>query len=168
MSDNPTANAERDTKAARTAGVSRRRFLGTIGASAAGLATLGVGSARAGDTAGTTGNTNPNGDGRGQNDQRGEDRGQANPQNFGRMFRLPSFAEPSAGLIAALIELGRPGGLLDANDPLDRSPKDLIVDLSLSANNPNNPSHTAGTTFLGQFLDHDLTFDANSRLGVPT
>ena len=38
----------------------------------------------------------------------------------------------------------------------------------LSANNPNNPTHTAGTTFLGQFIDHDITFDATSRLGVPT
>jgi hypothetical protein len=44
----------------------------------------------------------------------------------------------------------------------------LIVDLSLSANNRNNPNHTAGTTFLGQFLEHDVTFDADSRLGQPT
>jgi hypothetical protein len=34
-------------------------------------------------------------------------------------------------------------------------------------NNPNNPTHTAGTTFFGQFLDHDITFDASSPLGVP-
>ena len=27
---------------------------------------------------------------------------------------------------------------------------------------------TAGTTFFGQFLDHDMTFDATSPLGVPT
>ena len=27
---------------------------------------------------------------------------------------------------------------------------------------------TAGTTFLGQFLDHDMTFDTTSPLGVPT
>src|SRR5262249_17219778 len=25
---------------------------------------------------------------------------------------------------------------------------------------------TAGTTFIGQFLDHDITFDISSRLGV--
>ena len=30
---------------------------------------------------------------------------------------------------------------------------------------PNGP---AGTTFLGQFVDHDMTFDASSRLGVAT
>ena len=172
MSDKPLTTDKTDAEVSRTARVSRRRFLGSIGASAAGLATFGVGSARADDSTGTgtgTGTGNPDGTESGQNTQRGEDQGQAaNPNNFGRMFRLPSFAEPSPGLTAALIELGRPGGLLDANDPLDRSPKDLIVDLSLSANNPNNPTHTAGTTFLGQFLDHDMTFDANSRLGVPT
>jgi hypothetical protein len=27
---------------------------------------------------------------------------------------------------------------------------------------------TAGLTFLGQFLDHDLTFDTSSRLGEST
>jgi hypothetical protein len=44
----------------------------------------------------------------------------------------------------------------------------LITDPSLSANNPNNPTHTAGTTFFGQFVDHDITFDTSSPLGVPT
>src|SRR6187549_4160418 len=59
---------------------------------------------------------------------------------FGRMFRLPTFAPQSLKVEAALRELGRPGGLLDAADPLAAGPKALIVDLSLSANNPNNPS----------------------------
>jgi hypothetical protein len=44
----------------------------------------------------------------------------------------------------------------------------LIVDPTLSANNPNNVTHTAGTTFMGQFLDHDMTFDLTSRLARPT
>jgi hypothetical protein len=44
----------------------------------------------------------------------------------------------------------------------------LITDLALSANNQNNPTQTAGTTFFGQFLDHDMTFDVGSPLGVPT
>ena len=35
-------------------------------------------------------------------------------------------------------------------------------------NNPDNATTTAGVTFLGQFLDHDMTFDATSRLGVAT
>jgi hypothetical protein len=90
------------------------------------------------------------------------------PEHFGRIFQLPPFAQQSPKVEAALRELGKPGGLLDANDPLEAGPKQLIVDLSLSANNPNNPNHTAGTTFLGQFLDHDMTFDADSRLAQPT
>src|SRR5437667_10440670 len=88
---------------------------------------------------------------------------------FGRLFpQLPPFAAPSSQLEAALLELGKPGGILDAQDALERGPKDLIVDLTLSLNNPNNPTHTAGTTFMGQFMDHDMTFDLSSRLGVPT
>jgi Animal haem peroxidase len=88
---------------------------------------------------------------------------------FGRMFpELPPFAEPSNELEAALLELGKRGGILDANDDLDRGPVDLIVDLTLSANNPNNGTHTAGTTFMGQFIDHDITFDLTSRLGQAT
>ena len=90
------------------------------------------------------------------------------PEHFGRIFRLPPFAEQSPKVEAALRELGKPGGLLDAADPLSAGPKALIVDPSLSANNPNNPTHTAGTTFFGQFLDHDMTFDASSRLAQAT
>jgi hypothetical protein len=92
----------------------------------------------------------------------------AGAEHFGRMFRLAPFAQRTPKVEAALRELGRSGGLLDAADPLEAGPKALIVDLSLSANNPNNPSQTAGTTFLGQFLDHDVTFDAGSRLGHAT
>ena len=88
---------------------------------------------------------------------------------FGRMFpELPPFAESSNELEAALLELGKRGGILDANDDLDRGPVDLIVDLTRSANNPNNGTHTAGTTFMGQFIDHDITFDLTSRLGQAT
>jgi hypothetical protein len=81
---------------------------------------------------------------------------------------LPPFAESSNELEAALLELGKRGGILDAKDALDRSPVDLIADLTLSANNPNNGTHTAGTTFMGQFIDHDITFDLTSRLGQAT
>jgi heme peroxidase len=88
---------------------------------------------------------------------------------FGRMFPdLEPFATPSARLTSALMDIGRPGGILDADDDLSKGPVLLITDPSLSEGNPNNDSHTAGTTFMGQFLDHDLTFDATSRLGVPT
>lgn len=88
---------------------------------------------------------------------------------FGRLFpELPPFAAASPELEAALLELGKPGGLLDAQDDLARGPVDLIVDPALSLNNPNNSAHTAGTTFMGQFMDHDMTFDLTSRLGEPT
>jgi hypothetical protein len=93
----------------------------------------------------------------------------APPNNFGRMFpRLPAFARPSDALAAALIDIGKPGGILDAKDDLAAGPIQLILDPALSLNNPDNPTHTAGTTFFGQFLDHDCTFDQTSRLGVPT
>lgn len=131
-------------------GVSRRGFLGALGAGAVapGVCALGVGSAAQARTVTTT--------------TLREDR-------FGRIFRdLPPFATPSARLTAALTELGKPGGIMDAKDPLDRGPILLITDPALSVNNPDNPTHTAGTTFFGQFVDHDITFDLGSRLGEPT
>src|SRR5262245_1009598 len=69
---------------------------------------------------------------------------------FGRIFpQLPPFATPSPALQAALQDIGKPGGLLDAKDNLAPGPVALIVDPALSVNNPNNPTHTAGT-FMGQ------------------
>jgi hypothetical protein len=91
------------------------------------------------------------------------------PTTFGRLFRdLPAFAPATERVKDALRALGAPGGLLDAKDDLGKGPVLLITDPSLSANNPNNPTHTAGTTFLGQFIDHDITFDTTSPMGVPT
>ncbi|GAB3407298.1 heme peroxidase family protein [Flindersiella endophytica] len=81
---------------------------------------------------------------------------------------LPSFVEANDRNRAALMDMGRPGGLLDAQDNLGAGPVQLIADPNLSLNNPDNTTHTAGTTFVGQFLDHDLTFDTTSPLGVPT
>src|SRR6266850_4985930 len=89
--------------------------------------------------------------------------------SFGRIFpRLEPFAQPSAELRAALLDIGKPGGILDAKDNLAAGPVLLITDPALSVNNPNNPTQTAGTTFIGQFMDHDMTFDLTSVLGVPT
>jgi hypothetical protein len=86
--------------------------------------------------------------------------------NFGRMFRnLPGFAPPTNAVRDALMELGRAGGILDANDDLAAGPVALIVDPNLSLINRNNPTHTAGVTFFGQFLDHDMTFDLTSPPG---
>jgi hypothetical protein len=80
--------------------VSRRGFLGALGAAGAiapGVCALGVGSVANAQTVTTT--------------TLREDR-------FGRMFRdLPPFATPSAQLTAALTELGKPGGIMDAKDP---------------------------------------------------
>jgi hypothetical protein len=91
------------------------------------------------------------------------------PTTFGRLFPdLPAFAPATQRVKDALVALGAPGGPLDANDDLSKGPKLLITDLGLSVNNPNNPTHSAGTTFLGQFVDHDITFDTASAMGVPT
>ena len=80
---------------------------------------------------------------------------------------LRPFADSSLRLLNALREIGKPRGILDAADDLAAGPIALIVDPALSNNNQNNPTHTAGTTFVGQFLDHDLTFDLTSRLAKP-
>jgi hypothetical protein len=91
------------------------------------------------------------------------------PQHFGRIFpNLEPFAPASKGVSKSLVALAAPGGLLDAQDQLSAGPVKLITDPSLSVNNPDNPSHTAGTTFFGQFVDHDITFDTTSQLGTPT
>jgi hypothetical protein len=128
--------------------LTRRRFLRKLGVGAAGAMTVGSGVLASPELA--------------QAERTRSDR-------FGRLFgELPPFRENSASLRAALQEIGRPGGMLDAHDALDRGPIDLIVDPALSLNNRNNPTHTAGTTFMGQFMDHDMTFDTTSRLAQPT
>ena len=135
-----------------TSNFSRRKFLSAVGKGAVALAApavFGIRSARA--------------------QQARPRRFVISEDRFGRIFpQLPPFAESSSKLEAALLEIGKPGGILDAKDALDRGPVDLIVDLSLSANNQNNDTHTAGTTFMGQFMDHDMTFDLTSRLGQAT
>jgi Animal haem peroxidase len=84
---------------------------------------------------------------------------------FGRMFgKLPPFAADTPTIRAALIDIGKVDGIMDAKDNLAAGPADLITNAALSANNPNNPSLSAGMTFLGQFLDHDMTFDPTSSL----
>ncbi|MEJ3748199.1 heme peroxidase family protein [Actinomycetes bacterium KLBMP 9797] len=95
------------------------------------------------------------------------------PDRFGRMFpNLPSFMSTQnpafERTVSALADFGNGGRRLNANDALGAGPVALIVDPQLSVNNPNNPNQTAGMTFLGQFLDHDMTFDQTSRLSVAT
>jgi Animal haem peroxidase/TAT (twin-arginine translocation) pathway signal sequence len=97
--------------------------------------------------------------------------------DFGRMFpSLRPFVEANDKVRAALTEIGKPGGILDAKDNLAAGPKALILDPTVNGNptatdpygsNPDNPTMTAGSTFIGQFTDHDITFDQTSQLGVP-
>ena len=74
---------------------------------------------------------------------------------FGRMFPNldPFFRENTPALQAALRDIGKPGGILDARDELgdgdEAAASALIVNPALSANNPNNLAQTAGTTFIG-------------------
>jgi Animal haem peroxidase/TAT (twin-arginine translocation) pathway signal sequence len=103
----------------------------------------------------------------------------SSPADFGRMFPdLPPFADPDDAVRAALVEAGAPGGILDAKDHLEAGGKALIVDPTVNGNpiagnldtygtNPDNTTMTAGSTFVGQFVDHDITFDQTSKLGVP-
>lgn len=90
------------------------------------------------------------------------------PDRFGRMFERHDIGRGNGDeMREALTELSRPGGILDANDPLEVGPIRLITEPELSPNNTDNPTITAGNTFVGQFLDHDLTRDGGSRLGRP-
>ena len=90
---------------------------------------------------------------------------------FGRMFNRPAFARDSPQLRQALLTIGEPGGMLDARDDLfgpRGGPVTLITDPALNLVNRNNARDSAGMTFVGQFIDHDLSFDATSKLGVAT
>src|SRR3954453_5830675 len=87
-------------------------------------------------------------------------------RTFGRMFpKLPAFAAPSEALTAALVDIGKPGGIMDAKDAMEKGA--LALQLAQSPTNRDNPNHTEGTHFVGQFLDHDITFDPYSKLNVP-
>src|SRR4029077_3811203 len=136
----------------QTVGISRRKFLEAIGSGVVALGMPNVLAVRAAHA---------------QKSQRS--RFVIREDRFGRIFpQLPPFAESSPELEAALLDIGKPGGILDAKDNLSAGPVALIVDPALNVNNPNNDTHTAGTTFMGQFMDHDITFDLASRLGIPT
>src|SRR4030095_10703813 len=93
---------------------------------------------------------------------------------FGRMFPDldPFFRDNTPALRAAMRDIGKPGGILDARDKLGdggEAPSTALTrNPALNVNNPNNLAQTAGTTFIGQFIDHDLTFDQTSALGTET
>ena len=62
---------------------------------------------------------------------------------FGRMFRDPQPLDPGLEAINALVKLVKDSGSAPAGD---------------------NPRIPAGYTYLGQFIDHDITFDPQSQL----
>jgi hypothetical protein len=139
----------------KPARVDRRRFLAGLGIGAAGAAALSPTEALAAMVAEQTALA------------------ATTPDKFGRMFpTLPSFMSTQQPqfqrTIDAMVDIGHFGGVLDAKDAIGAGPVNLITDPTLSTINQNNPTHTAGTTFFGQFLDHDMTFDATSALAVPT
>src|SRR5689334_9189821 len=98
----------------RGRGPSRRDFLKGLGATSAGLVAGSVG-AGAGAPAAGAGLAPRIGTGR-------YPVGQGLPASrvdFGRIFpKLPPFAEASDLVRAALVEVGRPGGIMDAGDQL--------------------------------------------------
>jgi Animal haem peroxidase len=130
---------------------SRRRFLSTFGAGAA--ATLGAGAAGRFEQAEAAAPPVTRSD------------------RFGRLFpNLPPFAEATPGVIDALNAFGAKDGPLDAKDDMRPVSEGGPGPLGLILNPGRNEDSTlpAGITFLGQFIDHDLTFDLDSKLGRPT
>jgi hypothetical protein len=87
------------------------------------------------------------------------------PDNvFTRMFPdLAPFSQQTNDARKAVQQLAAQGGLLDAHDQLT-DPVLSITDPGTI--NRDNPSMTAGMTFFGQFLDHDITFDKRSALNA--
>lgn len=89
-----------------------------------------------------------------------------NPGNtFTRMFPgIPPFAEQTVAVREASRSMGEKGGVLDAADDLSDPIRSITEPATFSPNNPDNPNMTAGVTFVGQFIDHDLTLDLRSSL----
>ena len=109
-------------------GSSRRGFLKGVGAAGAGLmaGSIGAGPAAADPVPGALAPRRyariPGG-------------APASSVDFGRIFpSLPPFAEATDRVRAALIEVGGPGGIMDAGDQLSAGPKALIVDPTVNGN----------------------------------
>ena len=89
---------------------------------------------------------------------------------FDKLFPLlPSFwkGDNKPDVIRRVRELGKKGGRMDAHDPLVTVSNPLDANLNCHAPDPDYPCNpdndnadmTVGFTFLGQFLDHDITLD---------
>src|SRR5262245_38060616 len=168
----------------KSKGISRRNFMGKLGAGAvASMSSLSMSNAfadRDGDRGGRGGGGGGGHDNHHGNHHRGnldrlerllKGRHVISSLTFTRMFpNLRPAGLPEAGMTAALTALGALGGPMDAKDPLEGNPRRpilLLTDPANSVNNRDNPRFTAGITFLGQFVDHDFTFDQTTRLNVP-
>ena len=77
---------------------------------------------------------------------------------------LPPSAPESAAPRAAAARLGAKDGPLDARDDLSDPVRSITEPATFSPRNADNPAMTAGMTFFGQFLEHDITFDRRSPL----
>jgi hypothetical protein len=77
---------------------------------------------------------------------------------------LPPFAPATDEIREKAKQLGAKDGILDAKDLMSDPVQSIVNPAVFSPNNPDNPNMTAGVTFLGQFIDHDLTLDLKSPL----
>jgi len=94
-----------------------------------------------------------------------QDRPYAQDNTYTRMFPdLLPFAQPTDTVRDMAKKLGEKGGVIDALDNLTDPVQSITNPNEFSPNNPDNPNMTAGVTFLGQFLDHDITLDPRSAL----
>jgi hypothetical protein len=93
------------------------------------------------------------------------DRAHTQDDAYTRMFPdLPPFARPTDSMRDMAKKLGEKGGVIDALDNLTDPVQSITNPNEFSPNNPDNPNMTAGVTFMGQFLDHDITLDPRSAL----
>ncbi|MDL5351937.1 peroxidase family protein [Microbacterium sp. zg-YB36] len=178
MTSGERADAAPEQNAQSGAGSSRRNFLKVLGVTGAGLVAGGAGIAAA--ISGQGGGTPVPAPTPSQTLAASASKGI--PQNagkFGIMFpslRTEPFAHPDDIVRQALMEVGKRGGIMDAMDDLTVAPERLLFDPAVNGTptatdtfgrNPFNPTQTVGTTFFGQFITHDITFDATSVLGAP-
>lgn len=77
---------------------------------------------------------------------------------------LPPYAPATDEARERAKQLGVRGGILDALDNLTDPVQSITNPSVFSPNNRDNPNMTAGVTFFGQFLDHDLTLALKAPL----